>query len=164
MADGPDAGRDGRRLFAVTIDETSIGRASPEVEHERQVAIYDLVEENSFAPEAGAGGPFALHISLIDRKLVLKVSGEDGDEVVTHMLSLSPFLKILKDYFMVCESYFAAIKTSSPSQIEAIDMGRRGLHDEGAQVLAERLKGKIVVDHDTARRLFTLIAALSWKG
>lgn len=152
-----------KTLVAVTIDNASIGRAAPEVEHERAVAIYDLIEDNLFAPE-GVDGPFALHITLIDRKLVLNVRREDGGEVVTHFLSLTPFLKILKDYFLVCESYYTAIRTASPSQIEAIDMGRRGLHDEGAQVLVERLKGKIETDHDTARRLFTLIAALSWKG
>lgn len=155
-----------KKLVTVTIDDASIGRAAPEVEHERSVAIYDLIEDNLFAPE-GAGaddGPFALHIGLVDRKLSLNVARENGDVVVTHFLSLTPFLKILKDYFMVCESYYSAIRSSSPAQIEAIDMGRRGLHDEGAQVLTERLKGKIETDHDTARRLFTLIAALSWKG
>lgn len=155
-----------KKLTAVTIDEASIGRAAPEVEHERQVAIYDLIEDNLFAP-AGHGpddGPFALHIGLVDRKLALNVRRDSGEEIVTHYLSLSPFLKILKDYFLVCESYYSAIRTSSPAQIEAIDMGRRGLHDEGAEVLAERLKDKIDTDHDTARRLFTLIAALSWKG
>jgi uncharacterized protein (UPF0262 family) len=160
-----EPGRDPkRRLVAVTLDEASIGRAAPEVEHERTVAIYDLVEDNLFAPAGDGDGPFRLHIALAERKLALQVARESGEEVVTHLLSLTPFLKILKDYFLVCESYFSAIKTASPSQIEAIDMGRRGLHDEGAQLLAERLDGKIATDHDTARRLFTLIAALSWRG
>jgi uncharacterized protein (UPF0262 family) len=152
------------RLVAVTLDQDSIGYAAPDVEHERRVAIYDLVEENSFAPEGGHDGPFSLHIGLVDQKLALRITREGGGEVVTHLLSLSPFRRILKDYFMICESYRSAIKSSSPSQIEAIDMGRRGLHDEGAQVLSERLKGKIAVDHATSRRLFTLICALSWKG
>lgn len=152
------------RLVAVTIDAASIGAASPDVEHERRVAIYDLIEENSFAPEGGHQGPFTLRISLVDQKLSLQIRRETGDETITHLLSLSPFRKILKDYFFICESYRSAIRSSSPSQIEAIDMGRRGLHDEGADVLIERLKGKIAIDKQTARRLFTLIAALSWKG
>lgn len=162
MADEPS--NPTRKLIAVHIDDASIGRANAEVEHERRVAIYDLVEENSFAPEGVDGGPFVLDIGLVDRKLGLRIKRQNGEEVMTHLLSLTPFMKILKDYFFVCESYRSAIRTASPSQIEAIDMGRRGLHDEGAQVLVERLKGKIVCDHDTARRLFTLIAALSWKG
>ncbi|GLK68736.1 UPF0262 family protein [Hansschlegelia plantiphila] len=153
-----------RRLVAITIDENSIGRAGPDVEHERRVAIYDLIEDNTFAPEGCGAGPFTLHIGLVDRKLGLQIRREDGEEVMTHLLSLTPFLKILKDYFFICDSYRSAIRSASPSQIEAIDMGRRGLHNEGAELLGERLKGKIVCDHDTARRLFTLIAALSWKG
>ena len=152
------------KLVAVTIDEASLGHANPDVEHERRVAIYDLIEDNAFAPEGGGEGPFTLRISLVDNKLALDVKRESGEDVVAHLLSLSPFRKILKDYFMICESYRSAIRTSSPTQIEAIDMGRRGLHDEGAQVLAERLDGKIAIDKQTARRLFTLIAALSWKG
>ncbi|RXF73689.1 UPF0262 family protein [Hansschlegelia zhihuaiae] len=162
MAEGGANSTD--RLVAVTLDQDSIGYAAPDVEHERRVAIYDLVEENRFAPEGGHEGPFALRISLVDQKLALQIMREGGDEVMTHLLSLSPFRKILKDYFLICESYRNAIKTSSPSQIEAIDMGRRGLHDEGAEVLLERLKGKIAIDHPTSRRLFTLICALSWKG
>jgi uncharacterized protein (UPF0262 family) len=162
MAEGGADSTD--RLVAVTLDQDSIGYAAPDVEHERRVAIYDLVEENCFAPEGGHDGPFALRISLVDQKLALQITRDGGEEVMTHLLSLSPFRKILKDYFMICESYRNAIKASSPSQIEAIDMGRRGLHDEGAEVLLERLKGKIAIDHQTARRLFTLICALSWKG
>ena len=161
MTDG-EASND--RLVAVTLDKASIGHASPDVEHERRVAIYDLIEDNSFSPEGEHVGPFTLHISLIDRKLSLEVKRHEGDEKLTHLLSLSPFRKILKDYFLICESYRSANKTSSPTQIEAIDMGRRGLHDEGADVLVDRLRGKIAVDKQTARRLFTLIAALSWKG
>lgn len=158
-------GRDPKaKLIAVTIDEASIGRAGTEVEHERQVAIYDLVEDNVFQPANGGEGPFRLDIALIDRKLALNVRRATGEDVVVHFLSLTPFLKLLKDYFLICESYYTAIRSASPSQIEAIDMGRRGLHDEGAQLLSERLDGKIALDHDTARRLFTLIAALSWKG
>lgn len=154
-----------RRLIAVTLDDASIGRGNIDVEQERQVAIYDLVEDNSFAPEGDEqGGPYTLDIGLVDRKLAFRIRRESGEEVMAHLLSLTPFMKILKDYFFICESYRSAIRTASPSQIEAIDMGRRGLHNEGAEVLTERLKGKIACDHDTARRLFTLIAALSWKG
>ena len=150
----------GRRLVAVTIDETSIGRSSPDIEHERAVAIYDLIEENSFCPIGIDSGPFTLHISLAEGKLVLDVKHEDGRQVVTHILSLTPFRRIVKDYFMICDSYYDAIRSATPSHIEAIDMGRRGLHNEGSQVLTERLADKAEVDFDTARRLFTLVCAL----
>ena len=153
-----------RKLISVTLDETSIGRGNADQEHERQSAIYDLVEENSFAPAAHEGGPYILRIAMHEAKLALDIRTEPDEPVMVHLLSLTPFRRILKDYFMVCESYYAAIRTASPSQIEAIDMGRRGLHNEGAQLLAERLAGKIDVDFDTARRLFTLVTALHWKG
>jgi uncharacterized protein (UPF0262 family) len=152
------------RLISVTLDENSIGRGSPDQEHERAIAVYDLIEDNSFALVGHNAGPYALIISLLDAKLVFDIRNEDGATVVTHILSLTPFKRILKDYFMICESYYAAIRTATPSRIEAIDMGRRGLHNEGAQLLAERLKGKVETDSDTARRLFTLITALHWKG
>jgi len=153
-----------KRLIAVTLDESSIGRGSADQEHERAIAIYDLLEDNSFALVGHNGGPYALTISLADSKLVFDVRDEDGGPVVTHILSLSPFRRILKDYFMICESYYAAIRSATPSRIEAIDMGRRGLHNEGAQLLLERLRGKIETDQDTARRIFTLVTALHWKG
>jgi uncharacterized protein (UPF0262 family) len=153
-----------RRLCAVNLDESSIGRGTADQEHERAIAIYDLIEENSFGIPDHDGGPYQLNIAMHNAKLALDIRAEDGAPIVTHILSLTPFRGILKDYFMVCESYYAAIRTSTPSQIEAIDMGRRGLHNEGAQVLAERLKGKIECDFDTARRLFTLVTALHWKG
>ena len=162
--DAGAAAKSGRRLVAVTIDEASIGRSSADIEHERAVAIYDLIEENTFCPVGIDSGPFALHISLAEGKLVLDVKHEDGRQVVTHILSLTPFRRIVKDYYMICESYYQAIRNATPSQIEAIDMGRRGLHDEGSRVLVERLEGKISIDFDTARRLFTLISALHWKG
>jgi uncharacterized protein (UPF0262 family) len=152
------------RLISVTLDENSIGRGSADQEHERAIAVYDLIEDNSFALAGHNGGPYALTISLVDAKLVFQIRDESGANVVTHILSLTPFRRILKDYFLICESYYAAIRTATPSRIEAIDMGRRGLHNEGAQLLAERLKGKIDTDPDTARRLFTLITALHWKG
>jgi len=152
------------RLMSVTLDENSIGRGSADQEHERAIAVYDLIEENSFALVGHNGGPYALAISLVDAKLVFDIRDESGASVVTHILSLTPFKRILKDYFMVCDAYYSAIRTATPSRIEAIDMGRRGLHNEGAQLLLERLKGKIDCDQDTARRLFTLITALHWKG
>ena len=111
-----------------------------------------------------AGGPYTLAISLAETKLVFDIRLESGEAVMTHVLSLTPFRRILKDYFMMCESYYAAIRTATPAQIEAIDMGRKGLHDEGAKLLAERLEGKVEADFGTARRLFTLVTALHWKG
>ena len=152
------------RLIDVALDET-IGRSTPDVEHERAVAIYDLIEENSFQPVGDApGGPYKLKLSLVESRLVFSVTREDGSPVITHILSLTPFRRIVKDYFMICESYYDAIRSSTPSQIEAIDMGRRGLHNEGSQTLMDRLGGKIDVDFDTARRLFTLICVLHWRG
>jgi uncharacterized protein (UPF0262 family) len=151
------------RLIAVSLDSASIARAPPDVEHERAVAIYDLVESNSFAiPEHS--GPYRLSLSLADARLVFSVTSEDGDPLATHILSLTPFRKIVKDYFFICETYHQAIRSGSPSRIEAIDMGRRGLHNEGSEILQERLKGKIEVDFDTARRLFTLVCVLHWRG
>ena len=152
------------KLIDVELDE-SIGRSTPDVEHERAVAIFDLIEENSFRPVNDDGaGPYRLKLSLAESRLVFAVSREDGADVVTHILSLTPLRRIVKDYYLICESYYEAIRSSTPSHIEAIDMGRRGLHDEGSQVLMERLKRKIDVDFDTARRLFTLVSVLHWKG
>jgi uncharacterized protein (UPF0262 family) len=153
-----------KSLVAITLDELSIGRSTPEKEHERMVAIYDLIEANLFALPDHAGGPYALTIAMIENKLSLDIRMAEGDALITHVLSLTPFRRVLRDYFMICESYYAAIRTSSPTQIEAIDMGRRGLHDEAARLLIERLEGKVEMDFNTARRLFTLIAALHWKG
>ena len=151
------------RLFDVVLDDT-IGRATPDVEHERAVAIFDLIEENSFEPIGHAGGPYRLNLSLLDSKLVFAVRTETGEEVATHILSLTPFRRIVKDYFLICESYYQAIRSATPSQIEAIDMGRRGIHNEGSQTLMDRLSGKIKFDFDTARRLFTLVCVLYWRG
>ena len=153
------------RLLAVTLDEASLGRDSVEVEHEREVAIFDLLEKNNFLLEAeGQDGPYTLHLSLADNRLVFTISDESGVLLQQIMLSLSPFRRIVKDYFLICDSYYAAIKTQPASKIEAIDMGRRGLHDEGSHLLMERLRGKVTVDIATARRLFTLLCALHWKG
>jgi len=152
------------RLIDVELDET-IGRSTPDVEHERAVAIFDLIEENSFRPVNDEGaGPYRLKISLIESRLIFAITRENGDDVVTHIFSLTPLRKVVKDYFMICESYYDAIRSSSPSKIEAIDMGRRGLHNEGSQALMDRLSGKIELDFDTARRLFTLVCVLHWRG
>lgn len=153
-----------KRLVAVTLDDKSIGRGNPDQEHERAIAIYDLVEANTFGVPGHAGGPYELTIALHDAKLAFDIRESGGDKVATHILSLTPFRRILKDYFLVCESYYAAIRTATPAQIEAIDMGRRGLHNDGARLLAERLDGKVDCDFDTARRIFTLVTALHWKG
>jgi uncharacterized protein (UPF0262 family) len=153
-----------QRLVAVTLDEGSIGRSNPDVEHERAVAIYDLLEDNVFHPVDHDGGPYALHLSLTESRLVFDIRLSDGTPVVAHFLSVTPLRRIVKDYFMICDSYYQAIRTATPSQIEAIDMGRRGLHNDGSNLLLERLKEKIELDFDTARRLFTLICVLHWKG
>ena len=152
------------RLVAVTLDEKSIGRANRDVEHERAVAIYDLLEDNSFAPVDHDGGPYALHLGLSDDRLLFDIRLADGKPVVVHFLSLNRFKRIVKDYFLVCDSYYAAIRTATPERIEAIDMGRRGLHDEGSRILQDGIKRKVKMDFDTARRLFTLICVLHWKG
>ncbi len=152
------------RIVAVTLDEDSIGRSGPDIEHERAIAIYDLVEKNLFAPEGAEGGPFMLRIAITGNRLMFDIRREDGAPVVRHLLSLTPFRRIVKDYFMICDSYYQAIRTATPDRIEAIDMGRRGVHDEGSRTLQERLNGKVRVDFDTARRLFTLISVLHWKG
>jgi uncharacterized protein (UPF0262 family) len=152
------------RIAAVTLDEESIGRSGPDIEHERAIAIYDLVEQNLFAPEGATGGPYTLHIGITGNRLMFDIRREDGTPVVAHLLSLTPFRRIVKDYFMICDSYYHAIRTATPERIEAIDMGRRGIHDEGSRTLMERLEGKVRVDFETARRLFTLISVLHWKG
>lgn len=128
------------------------------------IAIYDLIEDSNFALPGRDDGPYALHIAIHDKKLALDVRSHDGQNIVTHIISLTPFRRILRDYFAICESYYAAIRTATPAQIEAIDMGRRGLHNDGAHLFAERLDGKVECDFDTARRLFTLLTALHWKG
>ena len=152
------------RLVEVILDEKSVGRNTPDVEHERKVAIFDLLEENLFALEERQEGPYSLHLSITENRLVFAVGDVEHKPITSFMLSLSPFRKLVKDYFLVCESYYDAIKTAPPSRIEALDMGRRGLHNEGSQLLMKRLEGKITTDFDTARRLFTLICALHWKG
>jgi uncharacterized protein (UPF0262 family) len=152
------------RLTAITLDSTSIKRGSSGIEHEREVAIFDILESNFFSLEGRDEGPYTLNLGIAEDRLVLAVGQQASDSVFTVVLSLTPLRRVMKDYFIVCESYYRAIRTAPPSRIQAIDMGRRALHDEGSRVLLERLKGKITVDNDTARRLFTLICALHWKG
>jgi uncharacterized protein (UPF0262 family) len=154
--------RTSQRLASVVLDEASLASVSRDQEHERQVAIFDLLEANYFAPSGAAGGPYALTIALIDNRLALDITGPEFQH--RHLLSLSPFRRLIKDYFMVCESYYDAIRNATPQQIESLDMGRRALHDEGSALLRERLEGKVETDLDTSRRLFTLICALHWRG
>lgn len=152
------------RLSSIVLDERTIVRRTREVEQERDVAIYDLLESNSFTPEGSQGGPYKLVLGVEENRLIFDIQLEDSTQHGKVMLSLTPFRRVIKDYFLVCESYYKAIRNAPPSQIEALDMGRRGLHDEGSTLLRERLKGKIAVDHDTARRIFTLICVLHLKG
>ena len=151
-----------QRLQSVELDEDSLASASRDQEQERQIAIYDLLEDNSFAPEGALGGPYDLRIALVDNRLALDITGPDYQR--RHLLSLSPFKAVVKDYRMVCDSYYDAIRTATPQRIETLDMGRRGLHDEGSALLKARLVGKVEIDSDTSRRLFTLICALHWRG
>jgi uncharacterized protein (UPF0262 family) len=153
-----------RRIVDIVLDEESVARRTAEVEHERAVAMFDLIEENEFCLVGGEPGPYRLRLGIFEQRLVFDVRNADDEKLRDIVLSLTPFRKVVKDYFLICESYYAAIKRLSPSQIEALDMGRRGLHDEGSELLRERLAGKIEVDHDTARRLFTLICALHIKA
>ena len=129
-----------------------------------KVAIFDILDGNSFSVDGRDDGPFRLTLAIVEQRLQMTIGNEAEDGLVTHNLSLTPFKRIIKDYFIVCDSYYEAIRTAPPSRIQAIDMGRRGLHDEGSRILMERLAGKITLDFDTARRLFTLITALHWKG
>jgi uncharacterized protein (UPF0262 family) len=152
------------RIARISLDEASIARRGPEIDHERAVAVYDLIEENRFALAGGRDGPYHLRLFVEESRLMLDVrrheDGGDGEALLMIGLSLSPFRRVIKDYFTLCDSYYDAIRQASPSQIEAIDMGRRGLHNEGSELLRERLAGKVDLDLDTARRLFTLICAL----
>ncbi|MFT3988968.1 UPF0262 family protein [Aestuariivirga sp.] len=152
------------RLIAVDLDQ-SIGHGpSAEADHERRVAIYDLIEDNRFTLLAHPEGPYRLELSTADGRLMLDVRNAKEERLTLIGLSMSPFRRIVKDYFLICESYYAAIRTATPSQIETIDMARRGLHNEGSSLLRERLSGKIDVDFETARRLFTLVCVLHWRG
>ena len=165
MSKAPANADANNRIAAVTLDEESIGRSGPDIEHERAIAIYDLVEKNLFAPAGDYEGPFTLHIGITGNRLMFDIRKQaDGSPVVVHLMSLTPFRRVVKDYFMICDSYYQAIRTATPDRIEALDMGRRGIHDEGSNTLMERLDGKVRIDFETARRLFTLISVLHWKG
>jgi uncharacterized protein (UPF0262 family) len=156
------------RLSAITLDEASVVYRTPAIEQEREVAIYDLLEANVFKPEGSSGGPYRLTLGVEENRLVLDVRLEDGSEHgsehVRVLLSLTPLRKTVKDYFLVCENYYKAIRTAPPHQIESLDMARKTLHDEGAKELQARLAGKVETDLDTARRLFTLICVLQMRG
>jgi uncharacterized protein (UPF0262 family) len=157
------------RLIEVTLDETGLAPPTPEVEQERRVAIFDLLEDNSFALPDRDGrpappGPYRLHLAIRERRLVFDVANDAGEPAGSFHLSLTPFNQVVKDYFQICESYFDAVKRLPASQIEAIDMGRRGIHNEGSRILLERLAGKVETDMPTARRLFTLICVLHFRG
>jgi uncharacterized protein (UPF0262 family) len=161
---GPTAGAAAQRLVKVVLDQTTVAAPSRDIEHERATAIYDLIEDNSFAPLGHACGPYCLTIARAGSRLIFDIRTESGQPVILHHVSLTPFRRIVKDYFLVCESYYHAIRGATASRIEAIDMGRRSLHDEGSELLMERLKNKIAIDFETARRLFTLLATLHWRG
>jgi uncharacterized protein (UPF0262 family) len=152
------------RLAAINLDASIGSGLNPDVEHERRIAIYDLLEENVFAVTGRDEGPYRLELSTAENRLIFDIFSSIEERVTMIGLSMSPFRRIVKDYFLICESYFKAIRNAAPSQIETIDMARRGLHDEGSEILRERLAGKIDTDTLTARRLFTLICVLHWRG
>ena len=152
------------RLAAIILDEASVVHRSRAIDQEREVAIYDLLEKNSFRPEGSRGGPYQLILGLEESRLVMDVRLEDGSDHGRFLLSLMPLRKVVKDYFLICESYYKAIRTAPPHQIESLDMARKTLHDEGAVELQKRLEGKIETDFDTARRLFTLVCVLQMRG
>ena len=153
-----------RRLVAVTFDKDSLGDTTEEQDAERAIAVHDLIEENEFGLPGRDDGPYALMLAMHQSKLGFDVRKVDGAPAAAHLLSLTPFRTTLRDYFATCETYFAAIRVASPEQIEAIDEMRRQIHNDGAKLLAQRLDGKIEMDFETARRLFTVIAALKWRG
>ncbi len=151
-------------LVAIELDESIGVLPSADAEHERKVAIYDILEENSFEVIGRGPGPYKLVLSIKEKRLIFEVTNTDDKQVLVLVLSLSPFRRVIKDYFLICDSYFQAIRNSTPSQIETIDMARRALHNEGTDLLQARLSGKVTADYNTARRLFTLICALHWRG
>ncbi|GGA95839.1 UPF0262 family protein [Allosediminivita pacifica] len=153
------------RIAHIDLDDANLPPPTPEIEQERRVAMFDLMEQNSFVLPARADrevppGPYNVGLSIRDKRLVFDVATEAQEQAAEFHLSLSPFRQVVKDYFQICKSYFDAVKTLPPSQIETIDMARRGIHNEGARILQERLEGKVEVDDDTARRLFTLVCVL----
>ncbi len=158
MTDGTE------RIAAIHFDTRSVVKRNTDIEHERAIAVYDLLEQNKFAPVGHKAGPYDLHLGVVDNRLMLDIRGADGKPLIIFGLSLSPFRRVFRDYSIVCESYYAAMQSQSLTQVEAIDMGRRAVHNEGAELLIERLQGKVEIDRDTARRLFTLIYVLHTVG
>jgi uncharacterized protein (UPF0262 family) len=156
--------RSEQRIAKITLDEHSVVRRNADVEHERAVAISDLLAENSFVPRSSFAGPFHLHLGVAENRLLLDIRDTTGRSPERVVLPLSPFRKIVKDYFMICGSYYSAVREAGPSKIEAIDMGRRALHNEGGEKLRERLAERVEVDDNTARRLFTLLCVLHIRG
>ncbi|MDP5219302.1 UPF0262 family protein [Ruegeria sp. 2205SS24-7] len=157
------------RIVDIALDDAGLPPPTPEIEQERRVAVFDLLEDNSFVlparnDRAVPEGPYRVNLSIREKRLVFDVNTEEDEKAAEFHLSLGPFRQVVKDYFQICESYFNAVKTLPPSQIETIDMARRGIHNEGSRVLQERLEGKVAVDTDTARRLFTLICVLHFGG
>lgn len=151
---------DDNRIAQIALDEQSVIRRSPQVEHERKVAIFDLLDENEFALTSGVTGPYSLHLGMEENRLIFDIRQEDDTPIERFGLPVKVFRRVVKDYFMICDSYFEAIKTKTPSQIEAIDMARRGLHNEGAEILQDRMAEDVGMDRPTARRLFTLVCVL----
>ena len=164
MGQQSDSADDDQRITAITLDEHTVVRRNADIEHERATAIADLLESNSFAPASGRRGPFNVHLAIEENRLNLEIRSAADGSSETVVLPLAPFRRIVKDYFIVCESYYEAVRGGRLGQVEAIDMGRRGLHDEGSTLLMERLADKVAIDHDTARRLFTLICVLHLRG
>lgn len=162
MSDGADT-LPTTRIVKIVLDEKSLARATADIEHERKVAVYDLLEANSFAPVGAGAGPFELRLSIVEQRLVFDVRRESGAPLGQVHLSLTPFRKIIKDYFLLCASYYDAIRNAAPAQIETVDMARRAMHNEGSDILSERLKDKIALDQNTARRLFTLICSFHMR-
>jgi uncharacterized protein (UPF0262 family) len=167
-APGESAGSVPQRIAAITLDERSVVRRSAAIEHERETAITDLLKDNRFTPESGRAGPFHLHLAIAENRLAMEIrtpgDAPEGESSETIVLSLAPFQRIVKDYFLVCESYYEATSGNGLARVEAIDVGRRALHDEGSALLIERLAGKVTIDHPTARRLFTLICVLHLRA
>ncbi len=164
MTDGSPTASAQFRLIAVDLDPATLGRARADIEHERHVAIFDLIADNRFKLEAGPAGPYRLRLAMAGERLNFEVSDAAHVPLLSAPVGLGSFRRLVKDYTLICESYYDAIKSAPPSRIEAIDMGRRAMHDEGSGLLIERLKGRIEVDQPTARRLFTLLCALHWKA
>ena len=155
---------DPHRIAQITLDERTVIRRSADIEHERRVAIYDLLEANSFQPVGEFQGPYHVLMGMEENRLALDINDLSDTPLTRILLPLTPFRRIIRDYFTICESYFQAIKSASPSKIEAIDMGRRGLHNEGSDLLRARLDGRVVLDNETARRLFTLVCIIQIRS